>query len=131
MMHTNTNVSFAGCGFIGVYYIGVSSCLKKYAPNVLTNKIGGSSAGSIMALTLTCDLPLEEVTKKMLMLAVEANDRVLGPFNPRFHLHKKLKEVLNSFPEDIAVKSNGRLHLSLTRASKLSNMLIRDGPIIK
>jgi patatin-like phospholipase domain-containing protein 2 len=60
------NLSFAGCGFMGVYHLGVASCLQTYAPHVLLNKVGdkslfsdiynhqiyGASAGSCVALAL-------------------------------------------------------------------------------
>ena len=34
------NLSFAGCGFMGVYHLGVASCLQTYAPHILLNKVG-------------------------------------------------------------------------------------------
>ena len=60
------NFSFAGCGFMGVYHLGVARCLQTYAPHVLVNKVGdkglfsddnnyqisGASAGSCVALAL-------------------------------------------------------------------------------
>ena len=57
-MDLNTNISFAGCGFIGIYHVGASVCLKKFAPHLLKNKIGGSSAGrvgSMVRLTTQCN----------------------------------------------------------------------------
>lgn len=54
----NMNVSFSGCGFLGIYHIGVASCLKTYAPYLLENKLCGSSAGAISACCLLCDIPL-------------------------------------------------------------------------
>ena len=33
------NLSFAGCGFLGIYHLGVASCFKAYAPQVLHNKV--------------------------------------------------------------------------------------------
>jgi len=52
---------------------------------------------------------------------------MLGPFNPTFNLHRKLKAAfLDFFPEDVAEKSNGRLYISLTKASNKSNMLINE-----
>jgi len=126
-MDLNTNISFAGCGFIGIYHVGASVCLKKFAPHLLKNKIGGSSAGAMCAVALVCDLPLVEVTRNVAMLAFEVNDRMLGPFNPTFNLHRKLKTAfLDFFPEDVAEQSNGRLYLSLTKASNKSNMLISE-----
>lgn len=52
------NLSFAGCGFLGIYHIGVAGCFKKYAPHLLLDKISGASAGAIAACGLLCDLPL-------------------------------------------------------------------------
>lgn len=52
------NISFSGCGFLGIYHIGVASCLKTYAPYLLENKMCGSSAGAISACCLLCDIPL-------------------------------------------------------------------------
>lgn len=54
------NLSFAGCGFLGIYHVGVAVCFKKYAPHLLLNKISGASAGAIAACCLLCDLPLGE-----------------------------------------------------------------------
>ena len=33
------NVSFAGCGFLGLYHVGVASCLKTYAPQLYISKV--------------------------------------------------------------------------------------------
>ena len=33
------NLSFAGCGFVGTYHLGVASCIKTYAPYLLENKV--------------------------------------------------------------------------------------------
>ncbi|KAG8248964.1 Patatin-like phospholipase domain-containing protein 2 [Homalodisca vitripennis] len=52
------NLSFAGCGFLGIYHIGVAVCFKKYAPHILLNRISGASAGGIAACYLLCDLPI-------------------------------------------------------------------------
>ncbi|KAJ8982978.1 hypothetical protein NQ317_001418 [Molorchus minor] len=53
------NLSFAGCGFLGIYHVGVACCFRKYAPHLLLNKISGASAGALAACCLICDLPIE------------------------------------------------------------------------
>ena len=40
----NVNLSFAGCGFLGIYHVGVASCLREYAPQLIARKVGGASA---------------------------------------------------------------------------------------
>lgn len=51
------NLSFAGCGFLGIYHVGVVSCFREYAPN-LVNQLSGASAGAIAACALLCDCSL-------------------------------------------------------------------------
>ena len=70
-MNVKTNLSFAGSGFLGLYYIGVSACLKKLVPYLLTNKIGGASSESLTALALVCDIPLADISKAAIMLAFD------------------------------------------------------------
>ena len=48
------NLSFAGCGFLGLYHLGVVSCIKTYAPGLFT-QTSGASAGSIAALAMLID----------------------------------------------------------------------------
>ncbi|VDO99348.1 unnamed protein product [Soboliphyme baturini] len=48
------NISFSGCGFLGIYHIGVASAIKEYAPDIC-GKLCGASAGAIAASALLCD----------------------------------------------------------------------------
>jgi len=119
------NISFAGCGFIGIYHVGVSACLKTYAPHLLENKILGSSAGAMAAVALVCNLPMEDMARNVVQLANNASEKMLGPFSPSFDLHGTLKggwELL--LPDDIAEKASGRLHISMTKLSDRSNLLV-------
>lgn len=45
------NISFAGCGFLGIYHVGVASCLLEQAPFLVHNAkhIYGASAGALTA----------------------------------------------------------------------------------
>ena len=56
----NVCMSFAGCGFLGIYHVGVASCLRKFAPELLQNKIAGASAGALAAALLLCNADLGE-----------------------------------------------------------------------
>ena len=46
------NLSFSGCGFLGFYHVGVASCIREYAPQLVQTKIAGTSAGSLAACAL-------------------------------------------------------------------------------
>ncbi|KAK7075006.1 Patatin-like phospholipase domain-containing protein 2 [Halocaridina rubra] len=119
------NFSFAGCGFLGIYHVGVAACLKKYAPNLLVNKISGASAGALAAVCLLCDSPLGTITTSVLKTATEARSRMLGPFSPTFNVEKLLKEgLLSILPDDAHTIVNGKLFISVTRVSDGKNILL-------
>ncbi|CAG9766070.1 unnamed protein product [Ceutorhynchus assimilis] len=119
------NLSFAGCGFLGIYHVGVACCFRKYAPHMLLNKISGASAGAIAACCLLLDLPLGETTSDILRVAIEARKRSLGPFNPSFNIHQLLLEGLEKFlPDDAHIRVSGKLHISLTRVCDGRNVIV-------
>ena len=46
------NIFIPGCGFLGIYHVGVASCIREYAPHLYVDKIAGASAGAIAAAGL-------------------------------------------------------------------------------
>ncbi|KAB0797303.1 hypothetical protein PPYR_08297 [Photinus pyralis] len=119
------NLSFAGCGFLGIYHVGVAVCFRKYAPHLLLNKISGASAGAIAACCLLCDLPLGDITSDVLRVALDARSRSLGPFSPSFKIQTLLLEGLEKYlPEDAHVRVSGKLHISLTRVYDGKNVIV-------
>lgn len=59
MSDNGVSFSFAGCGFLGIYQIGVASCLHQQVPHLLENaKFAGASAGAVIACCLMCDVPM-------------------------------------------------------------------------
>ncbi len=70
---TKFNLSFAGCGFLGIYHVGVAACLKKYAPHLVVHKASGASAGAIAACCLLCDAPLGKILLFFLIFIKETN----------------------------------------------------------
>lgn len=119
------NLSFAGCGFLGIYHVGVAVCFKKYAPHLLLENISGASAGAIAACALLCDLPIGEITSDVLRVITEARSRTLGPFSPSFNVQAVLLEGLEKvLPEDAHIRVNGKLHISLTRVYDGKNVIV-------
>lgn len=119
------NLSFAGCGFLGIYHVGVAVCFKKYAPHLLLNRISGASAGAIAACFLLCDLPISAITSDVLELVRLARKRTLGPFSPTFNVQEVLEEGLRkNLPEDAHLKVSGKLHISLTRLPGFRNVIV-------
>ncbi|XP_018408934.1 PREDICTED: patatin-like phospholipase domain-containing protein 2 [Nanorana parkeri] len=92
------NLSFAGCGFLGVYHVGVSSPI----------------------MDTECCSDVMEVAK-------EARKRNLGPLHPSFNLVKILKNGLyRNLPENAHELASGKLCISLTRVSDGENVLVSD-----
>lgn len=119
------NLSFAGCGFLGIYHVGVAVCFKKYAPHLLLNRISGASAGAIAACFLLCDLPISAITSDVLELVRLARKRTLGPFSPTFNVQEVLEQGLRkNLPEDAHLKVSGKLHISLTRLPGFRNVIV-------
>lgn len=54
------NISFAGCGFMGIYYVGASSCFLERVPQLVqgASKIFGASVGAIIAAVLSIGTPI-------------------------------------------------------------------------
>ncbi|CAH1106272.1 unnamed protein product [Psylliodes chrysocephalus] len=121
------NLSFAGCGFLGIYHVGVACCFRKYAPHLLLDKISGASAGAIAACCLICDLPIGDMTSDVLRVCTEARSRSLGAFSPSFNINKLLLENLEKFlPEDAHIMCTGKLHVSLTRVHDGKNVVVSE-----
>ncbi|KAK7602011.1 hypothetical protein V9T40_009452 [Parthenolecanium corni] len=123
----NVNISFAGCGFLGIYYVGVSSCFKEYAPHLLLNKISGASIGAIAASCLLTEVSLGTFTSEILQLINEIRGRTLGPFNPLVNIQRNLRYLLEKHLPNNAYKIvSGRLFVSMTKVIDGSNFIVSE-----
>ncbi|KAK2712574.1 hypothetical protein QYM36_011308 [Artemia franciscana] len=121
------NLSFAGCGFMGIYHVGVAACLRKYAPHLLLERISGASAGAMAAACLLCDVPLDFITKDVLEIASMARSKILGPFSPSLNVDEHVRSTMRRvLPEDAAQRCNGKLHISVTCVYTSENVILKD-----
>ncbi|KAG7245434.1 hypothetical protein INR49_010885, partial [Caranx melampygus] len=121
------NISFAGCGFLGIYHVGVASCLLEQAPFLVQNarQIYGASAGALTATALVSGVCLGEAGASIIDVAKEARKRFLGPMHPSFNLVKIVRHMLlRTLPADCHHRANGRLGISLTRVTDGENVLV-------
>ncbi|XP_035521611.1 patatin-like phospholipase domain-containing protein 2 [Morone saxatilis] len=121
------NISFAGCGFLGIYHIGVASCLVEQAPFLVHNArhVYGASAGALTATALVTGVCLGEAGANIIDVAKEARKRFLGPMHPSFNLVKIVRNMLQrTLPADCHNQANGRLGISLTRVTDGENVLV-------
>ncbi|KAM9845970.1 patatin-like phospholipase domain containing 3 [Aulostomus maculatus] len=123
------NLSFAGCGFLGIYHIGVASCLLEKAPFLVrgATKLYGASAGALTASMLASQASITKCCEDVIKVAKEARKRNLGPLHPTFNLVKVLRVGLDQdLPPDAHVLASKRLCVSLTRVSDGENQLVSD-----
>ncbi|XP_019969545.1 patatin-like phospholipase domain-containing protein 2 [Paralichthys olivaceus] len=121
------NISFAGCGFLGIYHVGVASCLLEQAPFLVLNArhIYGASAGALTATALVTGVCLGEAGASIIDVAKDARKRFLGPMHPSFNLVRIVRHMLRrSLPPDCHLQANGRLGISLTRVADGENVLV-------
>lgn len=123
------NVTFSGCGFLGIYHLGVVSCFKDNAPAFLERVkcFGGTSAGAFAATALLMDLNITESAEFVLRLAKRASSLTLGPLHPHFRIVNTVKKSFQKIlPENAHEIANGRLHISLTRVSDFKNIIVTE-----
>ncbi|XP_041853283.1 patatin-like phospholipase domain-containing protein 2 isoform X2 [Melanotaenia boesemani] len=121
------SISFAGCGFMGIYYVGVTSCILERFPRFIqdASKIYGSSAGSLVAAILTLGIPIDKCCGDLMHMAKEARKHRLGPLHPAYDLLQLVQEsLLKKIPQDAHVRASGKLCVSLTRVSDGRNLLV-------
>ncbi|CDQ94897.1 unnamed protein product [Oncorhynchus mykiss] len=121
------NISFAGCGFLGIYHIGVASCLLEQCPFLVHNArhIYGASAGALTASALVTGACLGEAGANIIDVAKDARKRFLGPMHPSFNLVKIMRNMLyKTLPPDSHHRATGRLGISLTRVTDGENVLV-------
>uniref|UniRef100_A0A3P8SV79 PNPLA domain-containing protein n=1 Tax=Amphiprion percula TaxID=161767 RepID=A0A3P8SV79_AMPPE len=108
------SISFAGCGFMGIYYLGAISCILERFPRFIegASKIYGCSAGALMAAILTLGIPLGECLVSSLL-----------PKDVPFKNYTGNKQIL---PEDAHVRASGRLCVSLTRVPDGKNLIVSE-----
>ena len=61
MNMSEINLSFSGCGFLGIFYVGAITAIKKYS-NYLIKKssFSGSSAGALTGAIIACDCDMSK-----------------------------------------------------------------------
>ncbi|CAJ1055966.1 patatin-like phospholipase domain-containing protein 2 isoform X1 [Xyrichtys novacula] len=123
------SISFAGCGFMGIYYVGACSCILQRAPRFIqdASKICGASAGALISAVLSLGIPLEKCCVDLMFMAKEARKHKLGPLHPAYNLLQIVKDsLLRCLPEDAHVLASGKLCVSLTRVSDGKNVLVSE-----
>ena len=121
------NLTFTGCGFLGIYHIGVMFCLKENAAGFLKRVkcFGGSSCGAFAAVGLAVDLSISDVAESVIKLSNSAKSFSLGPLHPNFQMVKTVRCFFEKMlPDNAHEMASGKLHISLTRVHDLKNVIV-------
>ncbi|XP_036002591.1 patatin-like phospholipase domain-containing protein 2 isoform X2 [Fundulus heteroclitus] len=121
------NISFAGCGFRSIYYVGALSCFLERVPQLVhgASKFGGASSGCLVAAALAVGVPIEQLCISILNLAKGARKHTLGVFHPTFRMLQTVRRsLLEMLPEDAHLRATGKLCVSLTRLADGGNVLV-------
>ncbi|KAJ0029140.1 hypothetical protein NQD34_004137, partial [Periophthalmus magnuspinnatus] len=129
LLEPGWNLSFAGCGFRSVYYLGALSCLLERVPELVHGaaRFSGASSGSLVAAALAVNVPLSVLVSDLVAIAMEARSLVGGVFSPSFSLQQRARDSLLRFlPLDAHVHASRRLCVSLTRVHDGKNLRVTD-----
>lgn len=118
------NLSLAGCGFMGIYHVGVIKAFKERRPEYL-EKIAGTSCGALVGAAAICDSPIDEIANMFCQLGNEGRSYLFGPFSPSFNLPRLLRNLLEkTLPEDAHIRCNNRLSVSITRSIDTQSVIV-------
>ncbi|XP_077200373.1 patatin-like phospholipase domain-containing protein 4 isoform X4 [Paroedura picta] len=124
------NLSFAACGFLGIYHLGAATALCRHGKKLLNSvkAFAGASAGALIAtLLLTVPENIEECVKFTHSFAEETRKQYLGALTPGYDLMTKLRGSIDSIlPPNAHEIAENRLFISVTSAKNGRNHLLSN-----
>ncbi|XP_054571368.1 patatin-like phospholipase domain-containing protein 4 isoform X4 [Eptesicus fuscus] len=122
------NLSFAACGFLGIYHLGAASAFHKHGQRLLkeVKAFAGASAGSLVAsVLLTAPEKIEECSQFTYALAEETRRQTLGAVTPGYDFMARLRRGMESIlPPNAHELAHSRLHVSITSTRTGENALV-------
>nr|KAF6267795.1 patatin like phospholipase domain containing 4 [Myotis myotis] len=122
------NLSFAACGFLGIYQLGAASAFCKHGQKLLRDvkAFAGASAGSLVAsVLLTAPEKIEECIQFTHEFAEDLRRQSFGAVTPGYDFMARLRQGLESIlPPNAHQLAHGRLHVSITSTRMGRNSLV-------
>ncbi|KAM6309933.1 patatin-like phospholipase domain-containing protein 4 isoform 3-T8 [Podargus strigoides] len=122
------NLSFAACGFLGIYHLGAAAAFCRHGKKLLkvVKAFAGASAGSLAATVL---LAVPENIEKCKQFACEFAEEVrkldFGAVTPGYDFMKTLREGIESIlPSNAHEIAENRLYVSVTNTKNGENHLV-------
>ncbi|XP_060148952.1 patatin-like phospholipase domain-containing protein 4 isoform X3 [Globicephala melas] len=126
------NLSFAACGFLGIYHLGAASALYKHGQKLLKNvkAFAGASAGSLVAsVLLTAPQKIEECNEFTYSFAEETRRQTFGAVTPGYDFMARLRSGVEAvLPPNAHELAHNRLHVSITNTKTRENCLVSSFP---
>uniref|UniRef100_A0A8C0SIZ9 Patatin like phospholipase domain containing 4 n=1 Tax=Canis lupus familiaris TaxID=9615 RepID=A0A8C0SIZ9_CANLF len=122
------NLSFAACGFLGIYHLGAASALCRHGKKLLKDvkAFAGASAGSLVAsVLLTAPEKLEECNEFTYKFAEEIRRQSFGAVTPGYDFMARLRSGMELIlPPNAHELAHNRLHVSITNTKTRENYLV-------
>lgn len=122
------NLSFAACGFMGIYHLGAVGAFLRHCPSSRASPeaCAGASAGALVAaVVITAPEKLEECKDFTYTFADSVRRQPFGAVTPGFDFMQNLREGIDSFlPSDAHSRATDRLFISLTHSQTGRNLLV-------
>ncbi|XP_043355823.1 patatin-like phospholipase domain-containing protein 4 isoform X2 [Dermochelys coriacea] len=124
------NLSFAACGFLGIYHLGAASALCRHGKKLLkvVKAFAGASAGSLVAtVLLTMPENIEECEAFTYNFAEEIRKQYFGAATPGYDFMTRLRAGIESFlPSNAHEIAENRLYVSITNTKNGKNYLVSN-----
>uniref|UniRef100_A0A493TG19 Patatin like phospholipase domain containing 4 n=2 Tax=Anas platyrhynchos platyrhynchos TaxID=8840 RepID=A0A493TG19_ANAPP len=121
------NLSFAACGFLGIYHLGAAAALYRHGKKLLkvVKDYAGASAGSLAAtVLLTVPDNIEKCEQFTYGFAEEIRKLDFGAVTPGYDFMKRLREGIESIlPSNAHEIVENRLYVSVTNVRNGRNYL--------
>uniref|UniRef100_A0A8C8RZ63 Patatin like phospholipase domain containing 4 n=1 Tax=Pelusios castaneus TaxID=367368 RepID=A0A8C8RZ63_9SAUR len=124
------NLSFAACGFLGIYHLGAASALYRHGKKLLkvVKAFAGASAGSLVAtVLLTMPENIKECETFTYKFAEEIRKLYFGAVTPGYDFMTRLRGGIESFlPSNAHEIAENRLYISVTSTKNGRNYLVSN-----
>ncbi|XP_034410808.1 patatin-like phospholipase domain-containing protein 4 isoform X2 [Cyclopterus lumpus] len=125
---TILNLSFAACGFLGIYHLGAVGAILRHGDKLLGSLGGcaGASAGALVAAVLiTAPEKLENCKEFTYRFADAVRQQRFGAVTPGYNFMLTLREGIEEIlPSEAHSLATDRLHVSITHSKSGKNHII-------
>ncbi|XP_077409974.1 patatin-like phospholipase domain-containing protein 4 isoform X2 [Vanacampus margaritifer] len=123
---TTVNLSFAACGFLGIYHLGAVGAFLRHGDKLLASlkSCAGSSAGALVAAVMLT-APDKDCKEFTYNFAENVRQQRFGAVTPGYNLMSKLREGIEEMlPVDAHILASDHLHVSLTHSRSGKNLIV-------